>query len=74
MKVEIKEIVDQVTDLLRLRDCDNTLLDDDHKVAVCQDEGRIVGWIIVKVDENGVITPTTREFKNLVDLFDNWNK
>lgn len=74
MKVEIKEIVDQVTDLLRSRDYGNVRLNDGYKVAVCQEDERIVGWIIVKVNDDGTITPQTKEFKTLVDVFDNWYK
>ncbi len=74
MKVEIKEIVDQVTDLLRSRDYGPAHFNDGYKVAVCQENERIVGWVIVKVNDDGTITPQTKEFKTLVDVFDNWYK
>lgn len=52
MKVELKEIIDQLTDI-----CD---LPNDHKVAAIIDEdnnNEIRGWEIVKVYENNTILP-----------------
>lgn len=52
MKVELKEIVDQLTMV-----CD---LPNDHKVAAIIDEdnnNEILGWEIVKVYENNTILP-----------------
>lgn len=74
MKVEIKEIVDQVTDAIRARNYGNVRLNDGYKVAICQENGHIVGWVIVKIEDDGTLTPQSREFKDLSDLFENWHK
>lgn len=49
MKVELKEIVDQLTDALNFND--NTKV----SALVDSDTDRIVGWTRVKVDEDGTI-------------------
>ena len=52
MKVELKEIVNQLTMV-----CD---LPNDHKVAALVDEdndNKILGWEIVKVYKNNIILP-----------------
>ena len=74
MKVNVKEVVDQVTNALKARDYGNVWLADGYKVAICQDNGHIVGWVIVKVEEDGRLTKESREFKDLADLFENWYK
>ncbi|MBP5725077.1 MAG: hypothetical protein J6X18_16080 [Bacteroidales bacterium] len=74
MKVEVKEVVDQVTDALKARDYWNVWLADGYKAAICQDNGHIAGWVIVKVEEDGTLTKKSREFKDLADLFENWYK
>ena len=59
MKVEIKEVVDQLTKAFALRE--------GYKVAMnIDDDGHIVGWSIVKVEEDGTIiaqwsTPSLEE-------------
>lgn len=57
MKVELKEIVDQLTDALNF--------DDNIKVSalIDSDTGRIVGWTRVKVDEDGTITMVDKDEK-----------
>ena len=52
MKIELKKILEQLTDI-----CD---LPNDHKVAAIIDEdnnNEILGWEIVKVYENNAILP-----------------
>ena len=57
MKVELKEIVDQLTDALNF--------DDNIKVSalIDSDTDRIVGWTRVKVDEDGTITMVDKDEK-----------
>ena len=65
MKVELKEIIDQLTDAI--------CLNEGYKVSACVDEetNRIVGWIVVKVSDDGTITPMFGEkFNTLNELFD----
>lgn len=62
MKVELKQIVDQLSDVLEL--------DPGEKVcALIDDNGDIVGWNIVYVDEDGKLTPQfDTPFRNLKKL------
>lgn len=57
MKVELKEILDQLTDALSF--------DDNIKVSalIDSDTGRIVGWTRVKVGEDGTITMVDKDEK-----------
>ena len=49
MKVELKEIIDQLTEAVNIKK--------GEKVSALIDEGKIVGWIIVKVNDDGTIKP-----------------
>lgn len=62
MKVELKQIIDQLSDALDLAE--------DQKVAALVEDEEIVGWTIVNVFENGVITPVNdKKFTNIKDMF-----
>lgn len=65
MKVELKEICEQITEALPLKK--------DHKVAACfenPESGKLVGWIIVKEDKKtGNILPQGERYPNLKELF-----
>lgn len=64
MKVELKEIIDQLTETISIKD--------GHKVSALIDEGKIVGWIIVKVNEDGSIKPINDiVYKNIRELIYN---
>jgi len=66
MKVELKEICEQITEALPLKK--------NHKVAACfenPENGKLVGWIIVKENKKtGAIEPQGERYQNLKDLFD----
>ena len=64
MKVELREIVDQLSEALNFAD--------GYKVSAALDEGKIVGWVPVKVGEDGTLTPLGHGnvFKNIKALFD----
>jgi hypothetical protein len=62
MKVELKQVIDQLTEALNLTE----------NVKVCaliDDSENIVGWNVVDVNEDGKITPQFDSyFKNLKEL------
>ena len=65
MKVELKEICEQITEALPLgKGC---------KVAACfenPETGKLIGWIIVKEDKKtGAIEPQGEKYQNLKELF-----
>lgn len=62
MKVELKPIIDQLSELLELPE--------GLKVsALVNDNDEIVGWTIVKVSEDGTISPITdKRFKSIKEL------
>jgi hypothetical protein len=62
MKVELKPIIDQLSELLELPE--------GLKVSVLvNDNDEIVGWTIVKVSEDGTISPITdKRFKSIKEL------
>lgn len=64
MKIELKEVVDQLTKALGLRE--------GYKVAAnIDDDGHIIGWSIVKVDEDGNLYPqwSTPNLKELLQHY-----
>ena len=62
MKIELKEIVDELTDALDLPS--------GKKVAALIENDKLVGWTIVNVYEDGTIKPTSeKKFKNIKELF-----
>ena len=66
MKVELKEVIDQLSEAMKFKTgkC---------KVSACiDDEEHIVGWTIVKVDEDGSIHPASKVYGSLRALFDEW--
>ncbi len=61
MKVELKQIIDELTDAIGLPE--------GRKVAALVDDGKVVGWIIVDVYENGRIKPISdKKFNNIKEL------
>lgn len=61
MKVELKQIIDQLTETISLKE--------GQKVSALVDEDKIVGWMIVDVFEDGTIKPIdTKVYKNLREL------
>lgn len=63
MKIELKEIVDQLTMV-----CD---LPNDHKIAAIIDEdndNEILGWEIVKVYENTILPIDNKVYTTIKDL------
>lgn len=63
MKVELKEIVNQLSEALQLND--------GIKVSAIIDGNDIVGWTIVTVFDDGTIKPINdKVYKNLKELID----
>ena len=61
MKVELKQIIDEMTDAISLPK--------GQKVSALVDIDKIVGWTIVEVYEDGTINPITdKKFNNLKEL------
>lgn len=61
MKIELKQIIDQLTDALNL--------DENQKVAAMVTDGEIVGWTVVDVAEDGTIAPADgNKFETLKGL------
>lgn len=68
MKIEIKQVIDQLTDTLA------ETLEENQKVAALFDGVDIIGWAIVNVAEDGTLTPINEErFDNLRELFKYYN-
>jgi len=61
MKVELKQIIDELTEAINLPD--------GQKVSALIDGNRIVGWTIVNVHEDGNIVPVSnKKFNNIKEL------
>ena len=61
MKVELKQIIDELTDAINLPK--------GQKVSAIIDTDKIVGWTIVEVPEDGSIKPISdKKFNNLKEL------
>lgn len=61
MKVELKQIIDELTDAINLPK--------GQKVAALIDNDKIVSWTIVEVHEDGSINPISdKKFNNLKEL------
>lgn len=61
MKVELKQIIDELTDAINLPK--------GQKVSAIIDTDKIVGWTIVEVHEDGSIKPISdKKFNNLKGL------
>ena len=67
MKVELKQIVDELTDAVGL---DKKKL----KIAAMVDGEKIIGWNTVSVYEDGTIVPTGARFKNIKELIQYYEK
>lgn len=64
MKVELKQIIDQLTETLQL--------ENGTKVSALVDDNKIVGWMIVNVFEDGSIKPINdKVYKSLSELIYN---
>ena len=63
MKVELKEIIEQLSEAINLTEGYkvSALIDDEQ-------DNKIVGWTIVKVFEDGTIKPVNKNFDNLKEL------
>lgn len=75
MKVELKQIIEELSDALNLND--------EYKISsLIDDNDNIAGWTIVKLLENGTIIPIKDKtfedkpatFKNLKDLFEHYEE
>ena len=68
MKVELKEIIDQLTEAV--------YLDEGFKVSALIDDttSKIVGWTIVEVADDGTISMVDKDmkFNTIKELFDNY--
>lgn len=66
MKIELKEIVDELTEAIELKP--------GYKVSALIDtynNDKICGWMIVQVSEDGTITPVDgTKFNNLKELLE----
>ena len=61
MKVELKQMIDELTDAINLPK--------GQKVAALIDTDKIVSWTIVEVHEDGSINPISdKKFNNLKEL------
>jgi len=66
MKIELKPIVDQLTEAIGLMEGYkvSAMIDDDH-------DDKLVGWMIVKVLEDGTILPqSTDRFSSIKELIE----
>ena len=63
MKVELKEIIEQLSEAINLTEGYkvSALIDDEH-------DNKIVGWTVVKVFDDGTIKPVNKNFDNLKEL------
>ena len=63
MKVELKEIIEQLSEAINLAE--------GYKVSALIDDeqnNKIVGWTVVKVFDDGTIKPVNKNFNNLKEL------
>ena len=67
MKVELKQIVDELTDAVGLDK-------KKFKIAAMVDGEKIIGWNTVSVYEDGTIVPTGARFKNIKELIKYYEK
>lgn len=67
MKVELKQIVDELTEAIGLPE--------GQKVAALVDNDKVVGWTITKVLENGTIVPISNSnFNNIKELIERYER
>ena len=63
MKVELKEIIEQLSEAINLAE--------GYKVSALIDneqDNKIIGWTVVKVFDDGTIKPVNKNFNNLKEL------
>lgn len=68
MKIELKEIINQLSEGINLAE--------GFKVSALIDENNnneIVGWTVVKVSEDGTIEPIDKFYNNLKELIDTYH-
>ena len=67
MKVELKEIIEQLSEAIDLTEGYkvSALIDDEH-------DNKIVGWTVVKVFNDGTIKPVNKNFKDLKELINTY--
>lgn len=67
MQVELKEIIDQLTELANLDEGTkvSALVDNDH---------RVVGWTVVRVESDGTINPIDGWYDTIKKLIDKRTK
>ena len=61
MKVELKQIIDQLSNALDF--------DEKKKVAALVEDEKIVGWTVVDVQDDGTLIPSDDRFATLKELF-----
>ena len=63
MKVELKEIIEQLSEAINLAEGYkvSALIDDEQ-------DNKIVGWTVVKVFDDGTIKPVNKNLDNLKEL------
>jgi len=66
MKVELKEIIDQLTELITLKK--------NYKVVALVEDERVVGWTIGEIVEDGTIVlhPESVKYKTIKELASNY--
>ena len=69
MKVELKEIIEQLSEAINLAE--------GYKVSALIDDeqnNKIVGWTVVKVFDDGTIKPVNKNFDNLKELIKTYSE
>ena len=67
MKVELKQIVDELTEAVGLDS-------NKFKIGAMVDGDRIIGWTTVSVYEDGTMTPIGTKFKNIKEVIQYYGK
>ena len=69
MKVELKEIIEQLSEAINLTEGYkvSALIDDEQ-------DNKIVGWTVVKVFDDGTIKPVNKNFDNLKELIKTYSE
>lgn len=63
MKIQLKPIIDQLTEALEIRE--------GYKVAAVTEDDVLIGWTIVKVYEDGSIKELSDDYKTIKEMFIN---
>lgn len=66
MKIELKTIVDQLSDVMKLPE--------GYKVtALMEDDGTLTGWTVTRVSRNGEIEPVlSNAHETIKEMIDDW--